>query len=147
MMHSCGWVEIDGEKVLLVAPPRHPDGDGKTGEPPFWRRSHVDGLEIHWGLHHRAAVHRLCSKSRAGRPRRSVRNRVNSRKCRPGIKTMCAGYRAFRSPWSAVQYGDAPGRPFPGALRDPELQPRERNLQCLPARFDAILLTCSTNWC
>jgi hypothetical protein len=50
MRHSCGWVEIGREKVLVVAPPRHPDGDGKIGEPPLWLRSHVDGLEIHWGL-------------------------------------------------------------------------------------------------
>jgi hypothetical protein len=85
--------------------------------------------------HHHAAVHRLCSKSRAGRPRRSVRSRINSRKCRPGIKTMCAGYRAFRSPWRAVHYGDAPGRPFPRGLRDPELHPCGRNLQCRPAGF------------
>src|SRR5260370_8792178 len=35
--------------VLVVASPRHPDGDGKIGEPPLWR-SHVDGLEIHGGF-------------------------------------------------------------------------------------------------
>jgi hypothetical protein len=50
MRHSCCWVEIGREKVLVVAPPRHPDGDGKIGEPPLWRWSHVDSLEIHWGL-------------------------------------------------------------------------------------------------
>ena len=50
MVHSCGWVEIGREKVLVVAPPRHPDGHGKIGEPPLWRWSHVDSLEIHWGL-------------------------------------------------------------------------------------------------
>lgn len=50
MMHSCGSVEIGQKKVLVVAPPRHPDADGRIGEPPLWRRSRVDGLEIHWGL-------------------------------------------------------------------------------------------------
>lgn len=48
-MHSCGWVEIGWEKVLAVAPPRHPNGDGKIGEPLLWRRSQ-DSVEIHWGL-------------------------------------------------------------------------------------------------
>jgi len=151
MMHSCGWVEVGREifwSLLLrdtrIATERSVNrrsGGGQTCRRPG------NPLGARQRPHHHAAVHRLCSKSRAGRPCRSVRSMVNSRKCRPGIKTMCAGYRAFRSPWRAVHYGDAPGRPFPRALRDPELQPRGRNLQCLPAGFDFILQTCSTNWC
>jgi hypothetical protein len=44
------WLGRDcREKVLVVAPPRHPDGNPKIGEPPLWRRSHVDSVEIHWG--------------------------------------------------------------------------------------------------
>ena len=93
-------VEIGREKVLVVAPPRHPDGDGKIGEPPLWRRSHVDGLEIHWGLVSgpitTLPVDRLSSKSCARRSRRNVLSAIDRRKCRPGIKMMCAGYRALR---------------------------------------------------
>src|ERR1700751_3080405 len=60
MTHSVGWLEID-EKGSGRCPPGHLDGDGKIGEPPLWRRSHVEGLQIHGGArqwsHHHAAVH------------------------------------------------------------------------------------------
>jgi hypothetical protein len=61
MKHSCCWVEIGREKVLVVAPTRHPDGDGKIGETTApaavtWQ-SHVDDLEIHWGLVRASVVH------------------------------------------------------------------------------------------
>ena len=35
---------------LCCSPPRRPDVDGAINDAPLWRRSHVDGLEIHWGL-------------------------------------------------------------------------------------------------
>ena len=47
MTQSFGRLEID-EKGSGRCPPGHLDGDGKIGEPPLWRRSHVEGLQIHW---------------------------------------------------------------------------------------------------
>jgi hypothetical protein len=50
MKHSCCWVEIGGERFwsLLLRDPRM--ATERSAKPRLQRRSHVDGLEIHWGL-------------------------------------------------------------------------------------------------
>src|SRR5277367_6675459 len=50
MMHSFHGLRLVGKCSCVARPSRRPDADGTISDAPLWRRSHVDGLEIHGGF-------------------------------------------------------------------------------------------------